>query len=192
MNLRDREPLELEVRVRELLGAGDLDGAATAVIEALGPGVLRQLLGVLGPGDGPDAFSRLQEDVWRGLPGFQWQCSLRAWVYCVAWHAAARLVRDGYRRRRRPLPTHLASGLAAPASASGMGGRRDRLSLLRDELLPEEQNLLDLRVGRELEWDEVAALLAAQGEEVSAAALRKRFERLKRKLAGLARARGLL
>lgn len=49
-----------------------------------------------------------------------------------------------------------------------------------------------LRVDRELEWDEVAAVLSAEGAPVEAATLRKRFERLKDKLAERARQEGLL
>lgn len=177
--------------VRALLAEGDLNGAATATLEAFGPGVLGYLHSMLPEDDALDAFSSWQEDVWRGLPGFLWKCSLRAWVYRLAWHAAARLMRDAYRRRREPLPT--GSGLAVPApSASGLGGRREALEQLRGDLLPEERTLLALRVGRELEWDEVSAVLAGAGEEISSAALRKRFERLKAKLAVLAAERGLL
>ncbi len=181
----------IESRIRRLVADGDLDAAATAVIEALGPGVLGYLLKMLPEDDAHDAYSSFAEDVWRGLPGFLWKCSLRAWVYRIAWHAAARLARDGYRRRREPLPS--ASGLAASAqSASGMEARREQLEKLRDELPPEERTLLTLRIGRELEWHEVSAVLAREGEEISSVALRKRFERLKIKLAALADRRGLL
>ncbi len=181
----------LDNRVRRHLAAGDLDAGATAVIEGLGPGVLGYLLTMLPEDDAHDAYSCFAEDVWRGLPGFLWKCSLRAWVYRIAWHAAARLIRDGYRRRREPLPS--ASGLAASVhSASGMEGRRQQLEKLREELPPEERNLLALRIGRELEWREVSAVLAADGEKISSATLRKRFERLKNRLSELADRRGLL
>jgi RNA polymerase sigma-70 factor (ECF subfamily) len=183
----------LERRVRRLLGEGDLDGAATAAIEALVPGVLRYLRTMLPEDDAHDVLSAVEEDVWRGLPGFRWECSLRAWAYRIAWRAVARHVRNGYRRRRQRLPSSIASRLPAPEpSMSGLGGRRDRLSQLREELPPEERSLLVLRVGRNLEWEEVSAVLAEQGREVSVVALRKRFERLKQRLGVLARERGLL
>lgn len=190
MKARPASDGDLETRVRALLGAGDLDGAVTAVLAALGPEVLHRLRRMLGAGCGDDAFSRFQEDVWRGVKDFQWRCALRPWVHRVAWHAAARVVRDRYRCRRRPLPSHLESAVAAPASDSGLGGRRDRLARLRVELPSEERSLIDLRVRHELQWDELSALLAAQGEAVTAATLRKRYERLTRKLATLARERG--
>jgi RNA polymerase sigma-70 factor (ECF subfamily) len=50
-----------------------------------------------------------------------------------------------------------------------------------------------LRVDRELSWREVAVALGEEADdEACCAALRKRFERLKEKLAGFARERGLL
>jgi len=183
----------LEERVRKSLREGDLDAAATAAIEALTPGVRGYLLTMLPDDDAQDVLSMVEVDLWRGLPGFRWECSLRAWAYRLAWRAVARHVRNGYRRRRQPLPSSIASRLAAPdTSRSGLGGRRERLSQLRDELPLDERSLLVLRVGRNLAWDEVSAVLAAEGQEVSSAALRKRFERLKSKLANLARERGLL
>ncbi len=181
----------LETRIRQLLCAADAGGAATALIESLGPGVLGYVLTMLPEDDAYDAFAQFQEDVWRGLPGFRWECSLHAWAYRIAWHAAARFARDTYRCRRVPLPP--ASGLAPSAPlTSGGGERRDQLARLREELPPEERTLLTLRVSRELEWDEVSTVLAGHGKDVSSAALRKRFERLKKKLVVLARERGLL
>jgi RNA polymerase sigma-70 factor (ECF subfamily) len=189
----DRTGGTLEARVRRLVAEGDVDGAATAVIEALAPGVRRYLRTMLPEDDAADVLSAVEEDVWRGLPGFRWESSLRVWTYRIAWRAVARHARNGYRRRRERLPSSIASRLPnPPASASGPGGRRDRLSKLRDELPLEERSLLVLRVGRNLEWEEVSAVLAAQGRPVSAVALRKRFERLKARLAVLARERGLL
>lgn len=186
-------PRDLEARVRLLLREGDRDGAATCVVEVLGPGVLGYLFTTFQEDDAYDVFSSFQEDVWRGLPGFRWECSLRSWTYRVVRNAAARFARDVYRRRRRSLRSALPSGLAAPtASSSELEVRRQQLLLLRDELPPEDRTLLALRVAGEMEWDEVCAILAADGEAISSAALRKRFQRLKDRLAKLARERGLI
>jgi DNA-directed RNA polymerase specialized sigma24 family protein len=65
--------------------------------------------------------------------------------------------------------------------------RHQGLALLRAELTDEEQELLTLRIDRELEWEEIAAILDA-----TSAALRKRFERLIPRLEQMARERGLL
>ena len=187
--------MTLDQRVRALTAAGDADGAATEALRALGPGVLGYLAAMLPDDDARDAFSLFAEDLWTGLPAFRGDCSLRAWAYRLAWHAAARFSREAWRRRREPFPTSMASRVAAEvASGSGLapGGRRDRLAQLREALTPEERTLLVLRVDRELEWPEVAVVLAEAGQPASVPALRKRFERLKDRLADLARERGLL
>lgn len=187
--------MDVDGLIREELAAGQHASAATRALEALGPGVLGYLFSMLPPDDARDAFSLFAEDLWRGLPEFRWECSLRGWAYRVAYRAAARHMRDGFRARREHLPTSMASRLAGTiASDSGMepGSRRDRLAQLRAELSPADRTLLVLRVDRGLEWEEVAEALSESGEDVAPAALRKRFERLKDRLAELARERGLV
>ena len=56
----------------------------------------------------------------------------------------------------------------------------------------EERSLLALRVDQGLAWNEVAQVLAAEGAPVEPATLMKRFERLKERLATMARAQGLV
>ncbi len=187
--------MQLEDRIHALLAKGDRDGAATTALDGYGPGVFGYLSALLPEDDARDAFSFFAEDLWRGFEGFRGESSVRTWLYRLAWNAAGRVARDGYRRRRVPLPSSAASRLAAHiASQSGLapGGRRDRLRRLRDSLTPEERTLLVLRVDRELGWDEIAEILAQGDEKPSSAALRKRFERLKEKLAALARKQGLV
>jgi RNA polymerase sigma-70 factor, ECF subfamily len=187
--------MNVDETVAERLARGDAAGAATLALEAHGPSVLRYLRSLLDEDVAQDAFSRFAEDLWRGLPGFRRECSLRAWAFRVAWHGANKEMRDPYRRRGERLPTGAASRLAASivrSSALAGGGRREKLRVLRASLDPEEQTLLTLRIDRELEWDEVAAVLATEGAPVRAAALRKRFERLKSRLGQLAREQGLV
>jgi RNA polymerase sigma-70 factor, ECF subfamily len=71
-------------------------------------------------------------------------------------------------------------------------GRRLDLERLRESLTAEEQTLLYLRLDQQLEWNEVAEVLSATGPVVEAAALRKRYERLKERLARMVRERGLV
>jgi RNA polymerase sigma-70 factor (ECF subfamily) len=186
-----------EPQVLALLDAGDVKGAATEAIRGFGPQVLGYLTAVLkDEDDARDVFSQFAEDLWRGLPGFRRECSLRAWAFKIAWHAASRHARDPYRRRHRPILTTEASKIAASVrstmSTYAPGGRADRLLKLREALDPEEQTLLILRVDKGLSWEDVAQVLATEGAPVAATALRKRFERLKDKLARLAREQGLL
>lgn len=186
--------MAVDERVAGLLARGEVDEASTNALQSLGPAVLGYLASLLDEEDARDVFSLVAEDVWRGLPGFRFECSLRAWVFRLAWHAASRFLRDPWRRRTEPLPSSAASRLAASIASSGQmpGGRRDALRALRRRLTPEEQTLLVLRVDRELEWNEVASVLAETGSPVDPATLRKRFERVKDRLATLARDEGLL
>ncbi len=186
--------MDVEGRVDDHLSRGDLEAAASAGIEGYGGSVYGYLCMLLEEDDARDVFSQWAEDLWRGLPGFRRECTLRGWAFKLAWHAAARHLRDPYRARGERLPSSAASRLAASMAASSVlpGGRRERLRKLRETLPAEDQTLLHLRIDRELEWEEIAAVLAASGEPVSAAALRKRFERLKERLAKRARDEGLL
>ncbi len=71
--------------------------------------------------------------------------------------------------------------------------RRDvRLEHVRDQLGDDERELLVLRYRRALDWKGIAAALSAKDGAVSAAAVRQRFGRLRRRIEKLARAEGLL
>lgn len=77
---------------------------------------------------------------------------------------------------------------------------RAEVAALRAELDEDDRMLLTLRVDRGLPWRELAqvfaegddAVLDAAALERQAAALRKRYERLKRRIRALAQARGVL
>ncbi len=185
--------MAIDHEVAALLERGAQDEAATAALAALGPAVLGYLASLHEEDDARDVFSSFAEDLWRGLPGWRREASLRAWAFRLAWHASARWRRDLWRKRGERLPTSAASRLAASIATSRMpGGRKDALRRLREALEPEERTLLVLRLDQELEWDEVAEVLSADGAPVEAATLRKRFERIKDRLARLALEQGLL
>jgi len=188
---------DLEPRILALLDAGDLSGAATEALRGYGPQVLGYLTAVLrNEDDANDVFSQFAEDLWRGLPGFRRESAVRTWAFRLAWHAASRYARDPYRKRHRPILSTEASKIAeeirSTMSTFAPGGRADKLVKLRDSLDPEEQTLLILRVDKAMPWEDVAEVLGADGDPVSPAALRKRFERLKEKLGRLAREQGLI
>jgi DNA-directed RNA polymerase specialized sigma24 family protein len=89
------------------------------------------------------------------------------------------------------MASRLALSMAAAARQT-LEREAVELEALRATLTPEEQSLLTLRVDRELSWREVAEVMAEEGRPADEPALRKRFGRLKEKLAGAARERGLL
>jgi RNA polymerase sigma-70 factor (ECF subfamily) len=185
----------LEQRIREHLDRGEIDEAATAAIRGYGPAVLGFLCALLPPDDAHDVFSIFSETLWRTFGTFRGECSARAWCYRLAWRASLGYRRDPYRRRRERLPTNAASRLAASVrneSRLRSGRRHERLGEIRKSLKPEEHTLLVLRIDRALDWGEVATVLSADGPAISAATLRKRFERLKQRLGRLARREGIL
>jgi RNA polymerase sigma-70 factor (ECF subfamily) len=187
--------VSIEQRLQELLAQGDHRAAATEALRALGPKILGYLQAVLrDEADAADAFSIFAEHLWRGLPAFRFQSSLKTWCFKLAWNAALNLKDEAWRRRGRRFETGEASLLADEIrTRTGVRVERQRAALeaLRAELSDEEQTLLVLRLDQQLGWDEIAEVLAREGAAPDAVALRKRYERLKEKLARLVKARGL-
>lgn len=158
-------------------------------------GFLRAIAG--DPDLAAEAFAELGEDVWRGLAGFRWQSSLRSWLYTLARNALARLRRDPRRRAARNLPLSIAPELAAVVRTATREIQRtevkDGFRALRDELDPEEHEILLLRLDRDLAWKDIARILGGDADvDARAAVLRKRFERAKQRLKTLAIERGLI
>jgi len=183
----------LEEAVRTLLGAGEADQAVTAVIRELGSEVKGYLCALHGEDDGQDVYATWEEGVWKALPSFRFEGSLRSWAFSIAWTASARLYRDGWRRRRVRLATSAASLLPA-SGASRRSSRLEEawLEELRQELDPADHTLLILKLDRGLSYDEISQVLSRGGRRFTPAALRKRYERLKANLAAEAKRRGFI
>ncbi len=187
----------LESRISTLLTAGERAAAITLAVRGYGPQILGYLQAVLrSTDDGAEAFSRFCEDLWVGVDTYARRSSFKAWAYTVAWHAALQVVRDPERKRQRPLVSQEAEKLAHEVrSLTGphlLTVNKDRLAELRQSLDPADQTLLILRLDRDLSWREIAEVLASEGEEITDAAVRKRFERIKDRLRELAVKLGLL
>jgi RNA polymerase sigma-70 factor (ECF subfamily) len=181
----------LEARIAERLDASDTSGAATAALRGYGPQIYGYLRAVLREPDLADeAFSVFSEDLWKGISAFRRAATFCTWAYKLAWHAAARTAREPARKRHRPLATTEAAKIAVEVRTATAPHLRtevkDAVRDLREQLTPEEQTLLVLRVDRDLSWREVADVL-----DTDEAALRKRFERVKERLKKLARERGI-
>jgi RNA polymerase sigma-70 factor, ECF subfamily len=188
---------DLEAQVGRLLEARNLHGAVAVILPGYGPAVLGYLMGLARDEDrADDVFSQFCEDLWRGLPDFRREASVRTWVYSLAWHAWLRHERDPYRRRGRALATDELSRLAAEVrSTTAVHVRteaKDAVARLREQLTPAEQSLLVLRVDRGLSWSEVAEVMSTPDEPLDPRAAAKRFERVKDKLRQLAEDAGLL
>lgn len=187
--------MDPEARIRSLLDAADVRGAATEAMRGFGPKIFGYLHAILrDETDAADAFSLFSENLWRGIATFRGESSFRTWAYKVAWNAALAVRDEAWRRHGRRLETGEASRLADEirTTAARVERQRTALDALREALTPEEQTLLHLRIDQALSWDEIAQVLGKDGSPVEAATLRKRFERLKERLAALARERGLV
>ena len=185
-----------EGRIEEMLAAGDETGAITELLRALGPQVNRYLISMLrDETEAAEAFSVFAEAAWKALPSFRREASLRTWAFRLAWTAARGLRRSAWRRRRERLHTSDASLIAVQTrtgSAIRVERQRSKLETLRNRLSLRDRSLLELRIDQELSWGEIAGVLATPGCPVEAAAVMKRFERLRQRLARMARAEGLL
>lgn len=191
----------IDDQVKGLLARGELDDATTLVLERFGPELLGFLLALLrSPVDAGDAFSDASVDVWRGLAGFQWQSSLRTWLYVLTRRAAYRLARDPRRQPGRAMPLSQVSRISRLAvdlcntTLPRLEAQHDALAEIRAQLAPDDQVLLVLRVDRDLPWRDIAEVLAADGEDdldAAAARLRKRFMRVKEQIRALARKAGV-
>lgn len=197
---------QIEDEVRRLLSSGDVDAATTVALRGYGPEVLGFLAAVAkNEADARDAFSEFSEDLWRGIERFAGHSSLRTWAYTIARRALWRVLHDPKRRPERNVPlsqTGVVSKIAAQVRESTMTHLRtevkDGFAQLRASLPPDEQMLLVLRVDRDLPWRDIARVMhEGQGDlddagvDREAAALRKRFERVKTRLRELGAKAGL-
>ena len=209
MNLAPDTPEE--ERIRSAFVRGDLEGAATALLETYGSEIFGFLLVRLrDPELASEAFADFTEDLWRGLADFRWVCSARAWAYTLARHAASRIIRQRRRRGARVVPlsnagplSELAERVRSETAVALQTRTRNRIVELREQLPIGDQMLLMLRVNRGLPWLDIARIMASSSVDAAidlptetltteASRLRKRFQKAKEKLRRLATEAGLL
>ena len=198
----------LESEVRAHCDARAWDAACTAILRGYGPEVFGFLVAVhRNEAAANDAFSDLAEAIWRSLPNFAWQSSVRTWTYAIARNVSRTRKRDAARLdRRAPRAGDSAlEGVAAKVRTETLAILRTetktRLQALRDALPEADRMLLVLRIDRGLSWNDLARVLH-EGEEDAplddealtreAARLRKRFQLVKDKLREMAKKEGLL
>jgi RNA polymerase sigma-70 factor (ECF subfamily) len=188
--------MDVELEIRELLGKGEQKAAATLAIKTFGPKILGYLRSILkDEGDASEAFSIFAENLWRGLPKWRGESAFKTWAYKLAWNAAINMKDEAWRRKGRRFETSEASRIADEVrtrSVVRVERQRRALDELRAELNEEEQTMLVLRIDQGLAWEAIGEVLAREGEVPDTAALRKRFERLKDRLAKRAKERGLV
>ena len=194
--------VDVEADLRRRVVAGELDAAAALAVEAYGAELLGFLRATSRDNDLADeAFAVASERMWQHLAKFRWEASLRTWFYQLARNALHHLRLDPRRRAERNLPLSIASALHVAQRLSTPAFQRtsvkDALSELRGQLAAPDHELLILRLDRGMSWKDVARALAEERDDdatltTRAAALRKRYERVKAELRELAITRGLI
>ena len=206
--MTDSEPRQqFEERVRHLCEQEDYDGAVTLLLERYGGELLGFMTGRLHDETAAcEVFSMMAENLWRGLAAFQWRSSAREYAYAIARNAIAGYLRAPERRSDRNIPLSQAnhiSRLVDRVRTRTLPHMRteikDKIRLLREQLAPDDQDLLILRVDRDFSWREVAYVMRGdqtplEGEALKreTARLRQRFHHIKEQLGELAREAGLL
>ena len=192
---------DIEREVRALADAGDVNGAVTSAIQGFGDEVYSFLMSRLRDEDtASDVFAQASADLLKSMPGFQWRCSLRTWFYRLARSAATRYQRSPANRPdRRVALSHISEALDRVRSRTELHMRsevKDGFRKLRDQLDPDEQQLLMLRIDRNLGWSEIAEIIDDDDDPKAitrtSARLRQQFQTLKERLRDLAIAEGLL
>jgi RNA polymerase sigma-70 factor (ECF subfamily) len=200
-----------EAEIKAACDAGDHERAVTLLLEIYGDELLSFLIVRLRDrSHGEEAFSLLAEDLWLGLPKFEFRSSVRTWAYILARHVAARYARAPGRRKDRHLAlsgnvqlSQLVEQTRTRTEAHRRTEVKTQMRALRDKLDPDDQMLLTLRVDRQMDWRDLAIVMSA-GEDPTdvglneeeldreSARLRKRFERVKEVLRRMAKESGLL
>jgi RNA polymerase sigma-70 factor (ECF subfamily) len=200
------EPSIVDEAVRRAWRAGDANAAITAALEAYGPEILGWLVGILRDADdASDVFSAFCERLWSTFASFHWRCSLRTWTYTIARRVAIDHQRAESRRARHMVPLSASPEVADVAErvrTTTLPGlktaNRQAISLLRDQLPPQDRMLLILRIDRDLSWDDLARVFldrtdpSAADLKREAARLRKRFQLVKQRLVQLGKTAGLV
>jgi len=199
-----REPGDDEQELRRAWENTDFSAVTTIALERYGPEILGVLTALLRSApDAAEVFSLFAEDLWRGVPQFQWRCSLRSWAYRIARNAAARWATAGARRPERNVSMEQAGVLELAErvrSSTLVHLRTDVKSAvrrLREELPELDQTLIILRIDKAMEWHDIVAALSDEDLDADelkreAARLRKRFQMATGRLRSLARERGIL
>lgn len=190
---------ELDARVKALLAEGREAEAVSELVRALEPRMLGFLNGVLlDPHAAQDVWANACVQLWSSIEGFEGRAAIETWVYAVVRTACAAWLRAPH-RRREALVADLepVAERRSPTPPWRSTPVRDAARALREKLTPEERELLILRIDRRMSWRTLAEIeLGIEADDAALGrrevALRKRFERLKDKLAELARREGIL
>ena len=176
--------MDVEPQIAALRAAGQLKEAATLAIEGYGPEVLSFLeLMLRDRADSADAFSQACEDLWKSLPRFEGRASMKTWFYTLARHAALRLRGSSPSGRLVALSeiTDVAHRVRSQTRPHLRTEIKTRFAEIRATLDDVDRLLLVLRVDRAMSWNDVARVMAEEGDEDSDAELARVAERLRKR-----------
>lgn len=188
---------QAEQAIRTLHHLANYAAATELVLKHFGPEIQRFL--VLRCRDdvrADEAFAEFSHDLWRGLPAFRWESTLRVWSYMLARNAMLRCAKRARRRHLREVELsediapqeHLRAHTRTGTLPHLRTESRNRLAGLYGTLAEADQALLALRITRRLGWKEIAQVLSdippadAKLLDQEAARLRKRFQLVKARL----------
>lgn len=197
---------EQEQEMREAFDAGNLERVATRVLVAYGREISSFLAArTQSRSDADEIFSMFTENVWAGLPGFGWRCSMRTWCYVLAHNALRQYAASPQRRQGRNVAlscpgvvSQLVEDLRTATRPYQQTDVKDSFRKLRERLSEEEQLLLLVRIDRAMSFREIALMsLGDVNSDVDSVSreetrLRQAFTRLKANFRRIAEEEGLL
>lgn len=199
---------EIQAQVRAALEAGRTDEAVTLALRSHERDVNRHLRKLLRsrPDLQQDAYADFSEKLWRRLPAFEWRCSLHAWMLSLAWYAAQRTREQSHVRREVAMDVddehdvwRIEAVSRAPTGQFMQTGIKNKARELRLQLPTADQVLLDLRVARNLNYQDIAIAMGDVAEnataeqlELAARRMAARFNAAKGRLRKLMEEAGLL
>lgn len=175
----------LEQQIDSLLDAQNYNAALTAIEDGYGPEILGYMIArARRRVDAEDAFGNFREAIVKGIRSFRRLCSVRNWLYVVARNELSSFLKSGV-PQAVTLQSDAAAAPTPPSTWLKSQAGRD-LSTLRGFLDDDEQEILILRIDRELPFADIAQILSVPPDAmVSEESARQRFQRAKAKLAEL-------
>lgn len=194
----DHKAVEAEFQAR--LKAEQWQEAMEVLVRHYGSEILRFLTGFLRDmQDAEEVFAELSLKLCEDIPKFRGECSGRTWFYYQARFAALAFKRAPMRKRERRLETQEMSRMSRLVVDVRSRTRpymrtdvKDAFAELREKLSPDEETLLVLYKYQNMSSQEVAEAISSPDDPWTPAKVRKRWQRLKVKIAKLAKEQGLL
>lgn len=178
-----------ELEIRQRFDAADMTGAMQLALEAYGDELYGFLVGLSHDRSfADDVFGATCERLWRALPKFRWESTLRTWAYTIARNEFLALRSSPQQRREVPVSEipglhETAVQIRTRTPVHQRSEVRERFAQLREELAPDDHMLLGLRLEQRMSWDDIARVLGQTEDPARATAvLRKRYQRLKERL----------